>query len=1428
MRSTFLSFLKSFFVFLLFVFATPESHATHFMGVDMSYECRSPCIYRITHKTYYDCLGGATPRPPSVPSAPNINFRGTPVGCNSTPLPAGPWVLVQYVEVTPICPGFLTGCSTPVSSIRGVREGYYYRDYDFCIAGSTPCTKYALGWGSCCRNGVITSGAANSGIYTGNTVIDLSITPCNSSPSFLFKPVPYICAGQKQTFIQGAFDPDGDSLSYKLVPCIANQPATAVNYAGGYSAAQPLGADWRVTLDPFTGEIEMAPNPNGSVVVGVLCIEVEEWRNRVKIGSVVRDMQITVISNCTSSNPDVPSITNPTLTNLPVGTLGPKLLRACAGAPICFDVPVTSKDTALNYQLIWNKVRNRMTGATFFDPANPIVQDTIRGKTPLGRFCWTPTAPGTYLLDVLVIDDACPIPGSASVTFLINVTQPLINSTISAQPIMNCNAVQLTAIPRSNIPSNYKNYKYTWRGNGNLQPQFNPNLNDSSFVHTYPRPANYFIDLTIEDTFGCKHSFRDFFTLSSGVIADAGPDLTICSGFQFQLGTSHIPGQLYNWTPKKGINDSTVAQPNFSLINLNQGVVDTIDYILLVSDSFGCETKDYVRVVINPSLQVRISPAQPSICRGDSLTLRASGGTRYLWSNGDTTATVRYPYNQTTTLSVVTFDNGCTSQPEFVNINVDPGPPGDISGTFKVCEGESAILIGSGAGALGSYTWSTTPIASNPITVVNINQDTMVWMIPQDVNGCLGDTVFATVGTYSQPVIDFTPTVVCQGVKTEFLDQTTLADGNIVGWQWDFGDGTVSNLQHPVHTYLAPGSFTVSLQVTSDNGCQSTLTRSVVVETIPNAQFDLTNVCQGSPSVFTDRSVIGAPGTITDIVWNFGDGTGSLGNLATHVYDTSGYYNTTLIVTSAAGCVDSFTQTVFVHSIPVADFDITNACQDSVVFSFNGSAVGGGLDQIGSYAWDFGDPGSAGNNFSSNQQPVHTYGFAGSKTVTLTVTTGNGCVDITTRTITVYEEPVADFSIVGHCEFDRIFLSDLTQIGPATPIVSWDWDFGNGQRSDNQSTLTSYNTVGPGTYPIVLTVISSEGCSKTVRKNLVIDPNPRANFQGKNVCPGDTTHLFDLSTIAYTNLDQWVWDFGGSGQGPSGVQNPDFVFDAPGTYTILMQVVSDKGCGHSVSRTLKVYDYPPLPELTEDTVCFSSPAYLIAGANSNVDVKWYADLNVDEPFYTGYAYVTDPLPSNRTFYVTTNSEFGCESERFPITGYVATDQDLIINPSRTLIELPLGTVEFTPVSSIVLNAWSWDFADGNVSDLEFPVHEYSTPGRYEVFLTAIDKNGCEITASTIIEVKKIVNAFMPSAFTPNGDGYNDEYKIGNYNLREFQIKVFSRWGTTVYEANEPSFKWNGKDANGRDVPEGVYVYVVRYLDISGKIAEQTGTITLIR
>lgn len=1418
MRQLYAKFILALMALLFLGF---DASATHFMGIDISYQCLSGCTYRIVHKSYYDCNGAATPNPPNTPGFPAINFIGNPGGCNSIPLATGGWTLIHYIEITPICAGGVTKCTNSSAVINGVREAIYRRDYDLCSGGSVPCTSFNITWGSCCRNGVITSGAANQGIYSGNTRIDLTISPCNSSPTFLAPPVPYICAGQPFTFNQGAFDPDGDSLAYVLGPC-AGSAAANVNYAAGYSPAQPLGPTWNVTMNPFTGDITMLPNPTGAMVVGVMCIVVQEWRNGVLIGSVVRDMQITVIGGCTSTNPVTGGVQNLRIGGVPADPVSPTEVLTCANTPMCFDIPVISQDTALDYTIAWNQ-QLASQGATFTD-TNLVIMNTVPGKEPVGRFCWTPTQIGTYSFVVTTKDDACPVPGLNQYTILIYVRNVLSQSSATAVPIMNCNAVQLTALPKTQISSPYNHiYTYNWSGNGNLQPGFNANLQDSTFTHSYPAPSNYFYDLFLQDTFGCRHNFRNFLTLNQGVVADAGPDLTICSGFQFQLGAPHIPGQFYSWTPGTGLNSTSIADPFFSLANFTPGQKDTVDFTLFVTDSI-CSTEDYVRVIVNPSLQVSITPTNPVICRGGNVTLTASGGSTYLWSNGAITPTVTVSYTAATTLSVVGFSNGCTSLPEFVRVNIDPGPVGQIAGTFKVCSGESSLLVASGG---SSYAWSTTPNNTPTVVISNITKDTTVYMIPTQ-NGCLGDTVFATLGTYDTPVPDFGTSPVCEGLASEFFDASTVASGQIVSWTWDFGDGGTATSRNPVHSYTSPGVYPVTLTVVTDNGCEATLTRNVTVEPVPNADFDFTNVCEGFSNVFTDKSSISGGGAIVNYAWKFGDGTSSFGTQTSHQYGNSGYFNTTLIVTSAGGCIDSFTQTVFVHPNPNAQFDVINACQDSVVFSFNGSSVGGGLDEIVDYTWDFGDPGSGGLNTSSLKNPVHIYAGAGTKTITLTVATGNGCASTTTRDVTVFQEPFANFTTSPVCENRAVQFFDASTTDPLTPLVAWDWNFGNGLTSNAFNPSTLYRDQGPGRYPITLKVTSSENCTNTQVKYITVSPAPVTAFWSTPVCINDTTKFIDESTVPFTNIVQWDWDFGGAGQGPNGLPNPHFVYDNPGTYVARLTATTDSGCYTTASRTITIWDAAPLAELVEDTVCFSNPAYLIAGAASNVNVKWYETIDATRPFHEGYTYVTPPLTSGVTYYVTTTTEHECVSERFPITGYVAQDENILISPSRTLVELPVGNVEFALATTIDILAWDWDFGDGNRSDLEQPVHEFEFPGKYEVTVTATDRNGCVHSATTLIEVKKVVNSFIPSAFSPNGDGYNDVFEIGPYNLREFTFKVFSRWGQKVFETTQPDFKWNGKDTKSIDVPEGVYVYVVKYLDVDGKFVESTGTITLLR
>ncbi|MEO0471713.1 MAG: PKD domain-containing protein, partial [Bacteroidota bacterium] len=1367
---------------------------------------------------------------------PTISFQALPPTANCVPpTPLGGWVFVAYEEVTPLCPDALnpppgsnsvTGCDGTNFSpqINGVGEAVFYQDYNFC---NTTCDSFAIEWSACCRNGAIQSGSANDAIYTGETTVDLSLNNCNSSPTFVNKPVPYICAGQTFTFNQGAIDPDGDSLSYELGPCNANGNGP-VGYNIGFSPAQPLGSTWNVSINSLTGDITMTPNPTGSQVVGVMCIVVKEWRNGQLIGQVVRDMQITVIPNCTTTNPQTGGIQNVTIgqDSVPGTPLSFNEARVCPGVEICFDVPVISQDTSLDYTITWNQ---GIQGASFTDANDPTITNIISGDEPTATFCWTPplNADGAYFFVVSVNDDGCPVPGFNQFTIIVYVDDVLATSN-GVGVYTSCNEMELVALPQSTMPSPYANTftTFNWSGNGNLN--LNPGINDSAFFHLYPAPDTYFYDLFIQDTFGCTSNIPGIVILPGGVTADAGPDVTICSNFNFPLGTPALPGQFYSWSPGTALSDPLVAQPTFSFPNT--GIVqDTINYIVTVTDSV-CTTVDYTTVIVNPTLQTSIFPATPTICIGDTLQLFATGnigqGNTYLWSTGDTSEMINVAPTQNTTYSVVTFNNGCSSDEVFVTVNVQQGPPAQIIGDLRICPGSSTTLTAAGA---NTYVWSAGGFTQPSITITDINQDSTVSLIGFDAQGCPGAPATVVINPYEAPVSNFGAPALCEGLVTTFSDSSSSTDGLVVSWDWDFGDGNGSIDQNPDHTYANSGTYPVSLVVTTNNGCSDTLQQNIVVDPIPTVDFTFTDVCEGGPNFFVDNSTIAAGGTIVDRSWDFGDGSApGSGTASSHVYTVSGFYNVTLTATTNTGCTNSFTKTVFVHPNPIADFEVISACQDSLVLASTSSAVGGDLDYIVSQNWNFGDPSSGASNTSNLLRPTHVYETAGTYTITLTVTTNNGCTSNVQREVEVFPAPAANFTVADQCENTATQFLDNSQTNPATPGTAYWWDLGEGTTGTTQDFAHFFNrTAGPGTYTVTHAITTTAGCVDTIREEVIIFPAPQSRFQAAKVCFGDTMQFMNRTEIVTGEVVSYLYDFADGTTSP--LEDPEHFYAAPGQYLVNLTAVSDLGCTNSWDRTVEVFDLPNITQITEDSICFGAQAFLVVSTLPDVSVRWYANVDDQTPFFEGNAYVTPPLPFGTTYFVEpVGSELGCVNTRQPVNAYIYDAEELEILADNDVLELPLSIVNFSTASSIGLSEYQWSFGDGNTSILADPSHEYQFPGKFVVSLKAVDANGCEIEATRVIEVKKIFGVSLPSAFSPNDDGVNDTYRIGYNNIDDFQIQIFNRWGQKVYESQSPDFEWNGRDKDQQAVQEGVYVFMVQYTDLDGNSYDESRTITLIR
>ena len=130
-------------------------------------------------------------------------------------------------------------------------------------------------------------------------------------------------------------------------------------------------------------------------------------------------------------------------------------------------------------------------------------------------------------------------------------------------------------------------------------------------------------------------------------------------------------------------------------------------------------------------------------------------------------------------------------------------------------------------------------------------------------------------------------------------------------------------------------------------------------------------------------------------------------------------------------------------------------------------------------------------------------------------------------------------------------------------ITSWNWNFGDGNNSAQQSPSHTYNA--PGNYTVTLILTNSFGCKDTLQQNVLVKPLPVVNFSAPPVCVGTPTCFNDLSTIASGTITGWSWNFAdpSSGNNISNAQNPCHTFTAAGNYNVILTATSDSGCQSS-------------------------------------------------------------------------------------------------------------------------------------------------------------------------------------------------------------------------------------------------------------------------
>ena len=193
------------------------------------------------------------------------------------------------------------------------------------------------------------------------------------------------------------------------------------------------------------------------------------------------------------------------------------------------------------------------------------------------------------------------------------------------------------------------------------------------------------------------------------------------------------------------------------------------------------------------------------------------------------------------------------------------------------------------------------------------------------------------------------------------------------------------------------------------------------------------------------------------------------------------------------------------------------------------------------------------------------------------------------------------------------------------------------------------------------------------------------------------------------------------------------------------------------------------------------------------------------------------------------NSYGCADSLVMYSGMQIEDApvaDFIFSPEEVTLLNPLVTFTNRSKHSTIYN---WTFGDGGSSTEFEPTHTYSDTGWFKITLIAENDVGCQNPYSIQVYVKDIFKMYIPSAFTPGDrDDLNTELSITANGVKEFEIRIFNRWGELVYFSEDWNQNWTGRDDSGNAQPLGVYFYTVRVVDVNREKHDLKGTINILR
>lgn len=486
-----------------------------------------------------------------------------------------------------------------------------------------------------------------------------------------------------------------------------------------------------------------------------------------------------------------------------------------------------------------------------------------------------------------------------------------------------------------------------------------------------------------------------------------------------------------------------------------------------------------------------------------------------------------------------------------------------------ICVGDSVYFDGFSSinsGTIDSNYFSfgngDSAFVENPGYIYNIAGTYTVNFIVESNLGCI-ENQEQIITIYEKPEVNFLANNECIYDSVNFVSLTNITNSFIDSLAWDFDDNSISNDSLSSHLYNNVGNFDVRLYARSDQGCIDSITKTITINPAPISGYFVSSNCENIGIPFTNSSSI-STGIITSYDWDFDDNSNATTFNPNHTFQTYGNFNTSLLVTSDSGCVDSSNFQLVIYPKPTASFTSNSSC---LLANFNNTSTipNGTITQAN---WNFGNA-----ILDSAYNTSHLYTANGNYNVSLQIISNFGCENDTIIPITILNNFTADFTpkVSSVCVGNQVQFNNMSTSVPGQE-VNYLWKMSDGQTSEEENPTFSFSNNNP-LIDIFLKISTSSGCIDSVSQLAAISviPLPNADF---SFTPEELTltdpevSFLNQSTFA----ENYWWNFGDNNY--STEISPTYIYpEISKAYTItLIASDIDSVCSDEYSRTLIVQD----------------------------------------------------------------------------------------------------------------------------------------------------------------------------------------------------------------------------------------------------------------